>query len=84
MKFFGTFILKITLFHKIRKKNAVFRQRYVAPLGLEPRQTEPESAVLPLHHKAVLFEGAKVHNFSALSNKIYFYRNALITSIPLA
>ena len=25
----------------------------VAPLGLEPRHTEPESAVLPLHNRAV-------------------------------
>ena len=24
----------------------------VAPIGLEPIQTEPESAVLPLHHRA--------------------------------
>lgn len=70
MKFFGIFILKITLFHKIRK-NAVFRQRCVAPLGLEPRQTEPESAVLPLHHRAVLFESAKVHIFS-LHSQINF------------
>ena len=26
---------------------------FVAPLGLEPRHTEPESAVLPLHNRAV-------------------------------
>lgn len=52
-------------------KNAVFRQRCVAPLGLEPRQTEPESAVLPLHHRAVLFESAKVHIFS-LHSQIKF------------
>ena len=25
----------------------------VAPLGLEPRHTEPESAVLPLHNRAI-------------------------------
>ena len=25
----------------------------VAPLGLEPRHTEPESAVLPLHNRAL-------------------------------
>ena len=25
---------------------------FVAKLGLEPRQTEPESVVLPLHHLA--------------------------------
>ena len=33
---------------------------YVAPLGLEPRQTEPESVVLPLHNRAMLLAGAKV------------------------
>ncbi len=32
---------------------------FVAPLGLEPRHTEPESAVLPLHNRA-LFPTAKV------------------------
>ena len=32
---------------------------FVAPLGLEPRHTEPESAVLPLHNRA-LFPSAKV------------------------
>ena len=26
---------------------------FVALIGLEPIQTEPESAVLPLHHKAM-------------------------------
>ena len=26
---------------------------FVAKLGLEPRQTEPESVVLPLHHLAM-------------------------------
>ena len=25
----------------------------VAPLGVEPRRTEPESAVLPLHNRAI-------------------------------
>ena len=27
---------------------------FVAKLGLEPRQTEPESVVLPLHHLAII------------------------------
>ena len=27
--------------------------KIVAPLGLEPRHTEPESAVLPLHNRAI-------------------------------
>ena len=26
---------------------------FVAKLGFEPRQTEPESVVLPLHHLAI-------------------------------
>ena len=31
-------------------------------LGFEPRQTDPESVVLPLHHKSVFFSkwGAKL------------------------
>ncbi len=29
---------------------------FVASLGLEPRQTEPESVVLPLHNEAVRVE----------------------------
>ena len=33
---------------------------FVAPLGLEPRHTEPESAVLPLHNRAVRFHFAKL------------------------
>ena len=32
---------------------------FISPLvaleGLEPSQTEPESGVLPLHHKAILY-----------------------------
>ena len=32
-------------------KREVFR--FVAKLGFEPRQTEPESVVLPLHHLAI-------------------------------
>ncbi len=32
----------------------MFTVFFVASPGLEPRQTEPESAVLPLHNEAVL------------------------------
>lgn len=33
--------------------------KFVAPIGLEPIQTEPESAVLPLHHKAIELSSQK-------------------------
>jgi hypothetical protein len=34
---------------------------FVVLLGFEPRQTGPESVVLPLHHKTIkLFDDAKV------------------------
>ncbi len=36
---------------------------FVALLGFEPRQTEPESAVLPLHNKAVAFSYCKSTTF---------------------
>ena len=32
--------------------NSQFSIHIVAPLGVEPRRTEPESAVLPLHNRA--------------------------------
>lgn len=38
---------------KWAKKNHAMRDFEVAPIGLEPIQTEPESAVLPLHHRAI-------------------------------
>ena len=42
-------------FRKKIKKRPPRREvfRFVAKLGLEPRQTEPESVVLPLHHLAM-------------------------------
>ena len=46
----------------------------VAPIGLEPIQTEPESAVLPLHHKAKRLSAAKINFFSyraQLSGKFF-------------
>ena len=56
----------------------------VAKLGFEPRQTEPESVVLPLHHLAVcsvflrrLPFGNRVQNycfFITYANYFYFFR----------
>ena len=56
----------------------------VAKLGFEPRQTEPESVVLPLHHLAVcsvflrrLPFGNRVQNycfFITYANNFYFFR----------
>ena len=36
---------------------------FVAPIGFEPIQTEPESAVLPLHNRAIAKCAAKIHFF---------------------
>ena len=38
-----------------KKRRTPYRRFFffVAKLGLEPRQTEPESVVLPLHHLAI-------------------------------
>ena len=42
----------------LNEKNLTMRnsQKVAARLGLEPRQNESESFVLPLHHQAVDFE----------------------------
>lgn len=37
---------------RAKKNHATCVILEVAPIGLEPIQTEPESAVLPLHHRA--------------------------------
>ena len=34
------------------RKSEIENQKMVARLGFEPRQTDSESAVLPLHHRA--------------------------------
>lgn len=39
--------------HRYRNQHLCFFIFLVAPLGFEPRQTEPESAVLPLHNRAI-------------------------------
>lgn len=43
---------------KARKKQktpqVIYSQGFVDRLGLEPRMTEPKSAVLPLHHRSIL------------------------------
>ena len=44
----------------------------VALEGFEPSQAEPESDVLPLHHKARLFDifvSAKIETFFRIRNK---------------
>ena len=45
-------MLKNTSYWK-QKANLHLEIRHVAKLGFEPRQTEPESVVLPLHHLAI-------------------------------
>ena len=41
------------IFYYTKKANLQLEIRHVAKLGFEPRQTEPESVVLPLHHLAI-------------------------------
>ena len=43
----------------VQKKNIPEEGMFVGLLGLEPRTTEPKSAVLPLHHRPVPYCGCK-------------------------
>ena len=46
----------------------------VAPLGFEPRQTEPESVVLPLHNRAIVLLRCKDSSFLGFQKTtIYFF-----------
>lgn len=48
-----------------------FVLRLVDLPGLEPRLTEPKSAVLPLHHRSIPnFRVAKVESFLLLANNL--------------
>ena len=50
------YLLCCKTYSNVTKKNEppIKEIRFVAKLGFEPRQTEPESVVLPLHHLARL------------------------------
>ena len=37
----------------VQKKTFRYKECFVGLLGLEPRTTEPKSAVLPLHHRPI-------------------------------
>ena len=39
--------------HGIIERSVLEKFRMVASLGFEPKQADPESAVLPLHHEAI-------------------------------
>ncbi len=59
----------------------------VAIPGFEPRLTEPESAVLPLHHMAIIImnflkSGAKIAYFYK-SSKRFFKKSASTISLPV-
>ena len=41
-----------------------FSFSFVVRLGFEPRQAEPKSAVLPLHHRTKNFASAKIILFT--------------------
>jgi hypothetical protein len=57
IKFFATNLQQKTLKHLINKLLRVF---IVAPLGLEPRHTEPKSAVLPIRRWGIVIGSAKL------------------------
>ena len=56
---FGTYIKK----RKGNKKGTRMSAFFVAPLGFEPRQAEPESDVLPLHHRAKKYGASAPYSF---------------------
>ena len=45
--------MPLFLVKKIIKKNAPIRGVFVVLPGFEPRQADPESDVLPLHHRTL-------------------------------
>ena len=53
MAYFFLSVMLQNIFYRLKKTNLLEKEiRFVAKLGFEPRQTEPESVVLPLHHLA--------------------------------
>ena len=58
----------------------IFLPGFVGSLGFEPRQTESESVVLPLHHDPV--EGCNINEYVSISqiafNKINAIRYAFL------
>ena len=57
---FGTYIKTEKQPKKGTHSSAFF---LVAPLGFEPRQAEPESDVLPLHHRAKKYGASAPYSF---------------------
>jgi NRPS condensation-like uncharacterized protein len=49
----------------------------VAELGFEPRQSDSESLVLPLHHSAIKNNGRKKYLKRQPIVKVYYSRSAL-------
>lgn len=56
--------------HKQKKSKENDLRFFVGLPGLEPRITEPKSAVLPLHHRPILKWGAKIA-FAVKSSKTF-------------
>lgn len=64
------------------KKPPVFGRFSVGLLGLEPRTTEPKSAVLPLHHRPyLLIAGANVAHIFIKAN--FRIKNIKKNNLPL-
>jgi hypothetical protein len=51
----------------------------VVPPGFEPRQTEPKTVVLPLHHGTITVWGCKCNNhlFYFQKNTVVFYKKLI-------
>ncbi len=56
-----------------KKSSLNFKELFVGLLGLEPRTTEPKSAVLPLHHRPVPRCFSKVNYFCNADAKLALF-----------
>lgn len=52
---------------------------FVVLEGFEPSQTEPESGVLPLHHRTIFICVAKVIHFLEMASDITYFFISLCT-----
>ena len=65
------YFLIYQIYNKNKKLSEIQRVLNVDPQGFEPRQTEPKSGVLPLHHGSSVLSGANIQTLS-LTTKSFF------------
>ena len=72
-KIYKHFYFLMNQIYNKNKKNSLKFQRVLSvdPQGFEPRQTEPKSGVLPLHHGSSVLSGANIQTLS-LTTKSFF------------